>query len=140
MSVTQKKNTQNVYYFLPLIGANFDVKTLKEIGVIRPCFCVFDILLYNDQILTNKPLIERLKYLNGMFKTHEGVLMNTERKEVTNREAVINELNEAIDNRLEGIVLKDPTSIYKPNTRKGGWYKIKPEVSNDFKLTVRIED
>lgn len=24
-------------------------------------------------------------------------------------------------------MVKDPDSIYKPNTRKGGWYKIKPE-------------
>ena len=69
-----------------------------------------------------------------MFKPHEGVLMFTERKKVTNREEVINELNEAIDNRLEGIVLKDPTSVYKPNNRKGGWYKIKPEVINAYYL------
>ena len=36
-------------------------------------------------------------------------------------------LNEAIDNREEGIVVKDPQSVYKPNNRKGGWYKLKPE-------------
>ena len=33
-------------------------------------------------------------------------------------------LNEAIDNREEGIVVKDPDSIYKPNARKGGWLKV----------------
>lgn len=36
-------------------------------------------------------------------------------------------LNEAIDGREEGIMIKDPDSVYKPNNRKGGWYKIKPE-------------
>ena len=36
-------------------------------------------------------------------------------------------LNDAIDRREEGIMVKDPDSPYKPNTRKGGWYKIKPE-------------
>ena len=36
-------------------------------------------------------------------------------------------LNEAIDDREEGIMVKDPQSTYRPNTRKGGWYKIKPE-------------
>ena len=36
-------------------------------------------------------------------------------------------LNDAIDRREEGIMVKDPESPYKPNTRKGGWYKIKPE-------------
>lgn len=58
--------------------------------------------------------------------------MSTKRKEVKTEQEVINELNWAIDCRLEGIVLKDPTSVYKPNTRKGGWYKIKPEVSYPF--------
>jgi DNA ligase-4 len=55
--------------------------------------------------------------------------MYTDRKEVTTGHQVMDELNLAIDSRLEGIVLKDPTSVYKPNTRKGGWYKIKPDVS-----------
>lgn len=38
-------------------------------------------------------------------------------------------LNRAIANCEEGIVVKDPSSVYKPNSRKGGWYKIKPEVN-----------
>lgn len=38
-------------------------------------------------------------------------------------------LNDAIDNREEGIVVKDPLSIYKPNSRNSGWFKIKPEVT-----------
>ena len=33
-------------------------------------------------------------------------------------------LNKAIDQREEGIVLKDPDSIYKPNARTGGWLKV----------------
>ena len=24
-------------------------------------------------------------------------------------------------------MVKDPDSVYKPNTRKGGWYKVKPD-------------
>ena len=36
-------------------------------------------------------------------------------------------LNDAIDNREEGIMVKNPDSVYRPNTRKGGWFKIKPE-------------
>ena len=35
--------------------------------------------------------------------------------------------------REEGIMLKDPLSIYKPNARSGsGWLKIKPEYNNDL--------
>jgi ATP-dependent DNA ligase len=36
-------------------------------------------------------------------------------------------LNDAIDGREEGIMVKDPETPYRPNTRKGGWFKIKPE-------------
>ena len=36
-------------------------------------------------------------------------------------------LNSAIDDREEGIMIKDLSTPYKPNTRKGGWYKLKPE-------------
>lgn len=40
---------------------------------------------------------------------------------------MVEALNEAIDNREEGLVVKSVSSLYKPNTRKGGWLKIKPE-------------
>lgn len=111
-------------------GNDFDVKCLKDGDNVRPCLCVFDILLYNCQVLTNKPLSERLHYLENLFTPSEGIIMSTERKEVKTGQEVINELNWAIDCRLEGIILKDPTSVYKPNTRKGGWYKIKPEYTD----------
>ncbi len=54
----------------------------------------------------------------------EGVLQFPNRKLVTTKAEVINLLNEAIDSREEGIVLKNPDSIYKPNDRKGGWVKV----------------
>lgn len=44
------------------------------------------------------------------------------------RNQLMKYLNYAIDNHEEGIVVKDPLSIYKPNSRNSGWYKIKPEV------------
>lgn len=40
----------------------------------------------------------------------------------------MNLLNQAITNCEEGIVVKDPFSVYKPGSRKAGWFKIKPEV------------
>lgn len=39
----------------------------------------------------------------------------------------VDALNDAIDNREEGIMVKDAESAYRPNTRKGGWWKLKPE-------------
>lgn len=43
-------------------------------------------------------------------------------------------LNSAIEKLEEGIVVKEPESIYKPNARREGWIKIKPEVFFSFIL------
>ena len=46
---------------------------------------------------------------------------------VTFSQDCVDALNDAIDGREEGIMVKDPETAYRPNTRKGGWFKIKPE-------------
>lgn len=47
---------------------------------------------------------------------------------LASRKQVVEALNNAIDERKEGIVVKSPLSVYKPNVRnKGGWLKVKPE-------------
>ena len=50
-------------------------------------------------------------------------MVNCPTRELT-RETVKRLLNDAIDQREEGIVLKDPDSVYKPNARTGGWFKV----------------
>ncbi|XP_063243477.1 DNA ligase 4 [Bacillus rossius redtenbacheri] len=111
-------------------GISFDVKSLRAGGALQPCYCVFDVLLLDGQVLTNRPLSERLAALRGLFAQEEGVLMHTERAEVATGARVAEELNTAIDRRLEGIILKDPASVYKPNARNAGWFKIKPEYTD----------
>ncbi|GLG98951.1 DNA ligase 4 [Gryllus bimaculatus] len=108
-------------------GENIEVKALKESSGLKPCFCVFDVLMYNDQVVTNKPLEDRYALLKEIFIPEEGVVMLTERTKVTSKEEVISHINQAIDSKLEGIMMKQPMSVYKPNNRKAGWYKIKPE-------------
>ncbi|KAG1700928.1 DNA ligase 4 [Nymphon striatum] len=108
-------------------GQNFDVKCLKDGDDYQPMFVAFDILLYNSKVLSNLSLRERSTYLKKLFKTLEGRLQLSEQTIGNSRKDVISALNSAIDNREEGIVVKNPLSLYKPNTRKGGWLKIKPE-------------
>ncbi len=56
-----------------------------------------------------------------------------DRKLASSLREVIESLNSAIDRLEEGLVLKDPDSVYKPNVRnKGGWVKVKPEYSNEL--------
>jgi DNA ligase-4 len=95
---------------------------------VQPCYVVFDVLMINDINLANCPLKERLENLSKLFEPHAGHMHLADRIERCNKEDVIASLNEAIDRREEGIVVKNPSSLYKPDKRKGsGWLKIKPE-------------
>ena len=40
---------------------------------------------------------------------------------------MVEALNAAIDRQEEGLVLKDPLSRYRPNERRAGWVKVKPD-------------
>ncbi len=54
--------------------------------------------------------------------------MTSRRELATSNQQVVEALNKAIDTRLEGIVVKDPESVYRPSVRSGsGWYKVKPD-------------
>ncbi|KAI5711052.1 hypothetical protein M8J76_010028 [Diaphorina citri] len=60
-------------------GGNIDVKKLRVGNIHQACFCVFDILLYNGTVLSNKPLSERLKVLDTVFTSREGYIVHTNR-------------------------------------------------------------
>lgn len=110
-------------------GMNVDVKSLKDNPTLRPCYCIFDILYHNGEVLSNKPLMYRVEKLKQVLTPVDGVVQLSETRKVSTRQEVWDSLNDAIDTRQEGIVMKDFMSVYKPNVRKnGGWYKIKPEV------------
>ncbi|KAK9889446.1 hypothetical protein WA026_004714 [Henosepilachna vigintioctopunctata] len=113
-------------------GMNFDVKKLNSTGYIQPCFCVYDVLLFNDEILANKELLERVKLLRKVIqKNIEGVIQTSCYEESVNRRGIMNALNEVMDTEGEGIVVKDPKSFYKFKDRNSGWYKIKMEYFDD---------
>ncbi len=44
---------------------------------VQTCFCVFDILLYNDKILTNKPLKRRVQFIEKSFQELEGIKLGS---------------------------------------------------------------
>ncbi|CAH1773972.1 unnamed protein product [Owenia fusiformis] len=110
-------------------GGSFDVKVenLFDKKGYTPCMSIFDVLMFNGKVLTNLPLRERVKYLEEVLVPVQGRIMLGDRKLGKTKQDCADALNNAIDNREEGIMVKDPESIYKPNVRTGGWYKIKPE-------------
>ena len=56
---------------------------------------------------------------------------------MTSAEEVVEALHKAIDDREEGLVLKDQSSVYKPGGRaNSGWIKLKPDYENGLMDTV----
>lgn len=108
-------------------GSKFDIKKLMEDSELQTCFCVFDVLLVNDRKLGKEPLKNRYETLEMVFTPVKGRIHLVSKTDARSVQEVVKALNEAIDNREEGIMVKDPSSIYKPDKRGEGWLKIKPE-------------
>jgi len=115
-------------------GQQMDIRHLgPDHPTYQQCLYVYDILLVNDKVLTNKPLRERAKILRDVVHPIPGRVQFSDIKIGKTSKDITDALFEAIDRRDEGIMLKDPESVYKPNARAGGgWLKIKPEYSNDL--------
>lgn len=109
-------------------GLSLDVKKLHDNYSYQPCFCIYDIIMVNDKVLTNNPLKERLQVLQKVFETlKEGTICLSEVKEVYSRQEIIDALNDSFENEEEGIIIKEPDSVYKYSDRNSGWYKMKLE-------------
>ncbi|XP_057652631.1 DNA ligase 4 isoform X1 [Diorhabda carinulata] len=126
-------------------GMNLDVKKLNLNGPYQPCFCVYDIILLNDKVLTNVPLKERLKILQTVFtNVKKGTIEISEVEEVSSRQEIVDALNRSVEKGEEGIIIKNPDSIYKYSDRNSGWFKMKLEffqdVMNDLDLILMGAD
>ncbi len=117
----------------------------EELRDAHLCLILFDVLLIEKEKLEHLPLKDRRKRLNGLIdKAGENffdssifpppsrgkkVLEIVSHKEATTEKQVKDELeNEIIDKDGEGLMLKNPESVYRANMReKSGWYKLKPE-------------
>lgn len=111
-------------------GNKFDIKRMVDDSELQTCFCVFDILMFNDRKLAHESLTKRYDILCDLFTPIPGRIHIVHKTEASTKKNVVDALNEAIDNREEGIMVKDPMSIYKPDKRGEGWLKIKPEYVN----------
>ncbi|RWS12974.1 DNA ligase 4-like isoform X2 [Dinothrombium tinctorium] len=110
--------------------STFDVKrmNIENLAEEHPIYVVFDIVMLNKNLLTEKPLSERSSILESRLKEIKNRLQLAERKLASTKEEAIAALNEAIDRHEEGVMIKEMDSTYKPNLRrKSGWWKLKPE-------------
>ncbi|XP_075419550.1 DNA ligase 4 [Tenrec ecaudatus] len=108
-------------------GMKFDIKRMVEDSDLQTCYCAFDVLMVNNKKLGHEILKKRYEILNSILTPIPGRIEIVQKTEAHSKKEVIDALNEAIDQREEGIMIKYPLSIYKPDKRGEGWLKIKPE-------------
>lgn len=82
---------------------------------------LFDLLFLDDVDLTEKPLAERWRALEGLVGESEMVPHTT----VDSVEAAEEFFEAALDQGHEGAMVKDLDSDYKAGTRSSGWKKLK---------------
>lgn len=98
----------------------------------RPVFRVFDILFLNDEPLTRYTLRDRHKAL-------ERCVTNVHRRfeihpytPAHSVDAIEPLLRRVVAEASEGLVLKNPRSVYRLNSRNDDWMKVKPEYMTEF--------
>lgn len=99
---------------------------------LNPCFVIYDLIYLNDVCLANKPYAERQRLFRSTFVEQKGLFMFCAQTKVRDGNHFLECLNKAFDANEEGVVIKQSDSFYRPGQRdKGGWFKIKPDVSRD---------
>ncbi|CAB3976556.1 DNA ligase 3 [Paramuricea clavata] len=94
----------------------------KEASV---CLFIFDCLQFNDENLMQKPMEERRKLLERNVKEIKNHIMLSETKFIQTPTALSDLMMKAIDEGLEGLVLKDLKGVYEPGKRH--WLKMKKD-------------
>ncbi len=61
-------------------GENVDIKSV-HLTAYQPMLCVFDILMLNDEVLSNKPLKQRKEVLKTVFEPVDGTMILSDWKE-----------------------------------------------------------
>ncbi|KAM5375069.1 hypothetical protein ACJA88_007734 [Fusarium oxysporum] len=98
----------------------------------RPLFRVFDILYLNNKPLTQYTLRDRHRALEKAIKPVHRRLEIHSYDKATSADAIEPLLREVVANASEGLVLKNPRSMYRLNSRNDDWLKVKPEYMSEF--------
>ncbi|PHJ19762.1 atp-dependent dna ligase domain-containing protein, partial [Cystoisospora suis] len=117
--------------FLPF-GSNKSVAVTEHAGC-HLSYVVFDVLFYRNASgdsypLFNVQLKDRKILLERILKPYRSRLMIAPYVLATRSSQVVQALNSAIRLRHEGILVKETSSFYSLNSRRGGWFKIKPHL------------
>lgn len=89
---------------------------------------MFDVINMNGASIIEHSLETRREMLNSIIpKESEGRLQILKHTIGTTEQHIVDAIDEAIMDRQEGVIVKNPRSAYIPNGRGEHWVKIKPE-------------
>jgi len=90
---------------------------------------IFDVMYIDGKSLIDLPLRERIKFLAGVIRDGGGLLLAEET--ITENPIVVERVYaEALEAGHEGVMLKNPDSVYAPGKRGKNWLKVKPIMEN----------
>ncbi|KIJ55330.1 hypothetical protein M422DRAFT_57814 [Sphaerobolus stellatus SS14] len=112
-------------------------KSKKELRP-RPCFKVFDLLYLNGISLIDKKLTTRKKNMKAYVSEAPGRLEYVTEYEGKTAKDVRMKMDEVMENRGEGLILKHPASKYTLNGRNVDFIKVKPEYMDNMGETVDV--
>lgn len=98
----------------------------------RPLYRVFDILFLNDKDLTRYTLRDRRNALEKCINNIERRIEKHEYQVARSASQIEPCLRKIVAEASEGLVLKNPRSMYKLSLRDDDWMKVKPEYMNEF--------
>ncbi|KAH0538395.1 DNA ligase (ATP) [Glutinoglossum americanum] len=101
-------------------------------GGIRPLYRVFDILYLNGVSITNYTLRDRRKALEASVSSIYRRMETHPYEEAHSADAIEPLLRKVVAESSEGLVLKNPRSMYCLNERNDDWMKVKPEYMTEF--------
>ena len=106
-------------------------KTNKNTGQ-RPLFRVFDCVYLNDKLLTPYMLRDRRRALESAVKSVHRRLEIHPYIDARSHTEVEPALRKVVADSSEGLVLKNPRSMYRLNERNNDWMKVKPEYMSEY--------
>ena len=90
-----------------------------------PCLFVFDIMFYNGENLMNQPMKKRRELLERQMVEVGNNVKFSELTKISSKAELGRMIKSVLDQGLEGLVLKDASSLYEPGKRH--WLKVKKD-------------
>ncbi|TFK40007.1 DNA ligase IV [Crucibulum laeve] len=130
----------------PVTGRNLSFGTLKTAALDkskkehnpRPCFKVFDMLYLNGQSLLDRSTSFRKKNMLACLKPVQGRIEFVREYKGKTAKDIRTRMDEVMEDRGEGLVIKHPLSKYILNGRNMDWIKVKPEYMDNMGETVDV--